>query len=566
MWLSLVGGVLATLLRARVAIAAPMTQVPMDSSPPMFTWMQLVDSKNVSVWSYQLSLDEGGVTSPGKAIWSTLTEMEWNAYRTVTSIGLWFMQWAMQMSWLDMICKPFLSMGDSIHQMMTSVGLAPVLLTTAAVVCALWFIRGRIATAVWELLMACLIISLSSGVLAQPVQMMAGSNGYIAKAGRAGQEIAAAMNGDPNTTAQQAQDAQSKMMVDTFIREPTQIVNFGRVVDKDKCSATYDKALKTAKDHNDLRNAVADCNSDMGDYAANPGVGMTTSAFLLAPAGWMVIGMGALLAGSMVASVVWALYLAVKLIVQLIMGILPGSSRGGLFLTVAEAIMSLCVIIFTNVFLAGYEMVIQNLFATIDNPGEAFILVDIFMAVGGFVYWRNRKRIKDSAHRLAQLMATRPGASPSQVPAPSSVNVMQRAGSAIRTAASLAQLKQNHEIEEHGLGNTWNAQQNNIFFLGNRPAAQSSSRSYMQQVPDPDAAPADASAALMGGSQPRPAVSAAARMSELSAPRRPRGELPPGPSASAPDGGPTGPSSPQAPPTPRQGTLAEQLSRSLGTS
>lgn len=417
-------GVLTTALlllavRAPAALAAPMpTDDPIGQTPPALSWIQLKDSRGIPMWNYELSLDRGGITSPDKFFWASITDAAWGAYRSWCALALWFLDWVLSFTWVSTIAGPLLKVGDAMQSVVDRVGLVPTFLTVTALLSGLWFLKGKFTTAVWEVGIACVIAALASGIFAHPVQLVAGPNGYIVKANQTGQQLAAelATGESEGKTPEQLRQAQTGQLVDTFIRQPTEMINFGRVVDGGKCEGAYNDVIKKGPygSESDIRDAMNDCDESLGEYAGNPSSSMALGAVVFMPASFVILLMGLVFAGSVIAAAIWAMFQALKAIVTLVTGLLPGGGRGSLMLTVAETIVALLLIVFTSVFLSVFLLIVQAMFAggSGDSVAKTFVIVDVVMVVGLIVYWRQRRQIKAISQRMGQWMARRPGGAP----------------------------------------------------------------------------------------------------------------------------------------------------------
>ncbi|MDN5798115.1 MAG: integral membrane sensor protein [Intrasporangium sp.] len=441
--------VLLLLVRVQAASAAPADGDQIGQTPPALSWITLTDSHGISMWNYELSLDRGGVTSPDKFFWAAITDACWGAYRSWCALALWFLDWVLSFDWLHTIASPLLATGDAMQSVVDRVGAVPVLLTITAVVAVCWMARGRYATGIWELGTALVIAALATGVFAQPVQMVAGSNGLIMKTQQTGLELSAALATGGGSTGQspdQLRKAQTGQLVDTFIRQPTEMINFGKVLDGGKCAKVYDDVLKKGPygSASDIRDRVGECDSAAGDYAAQPTASMALGSIVFMPASFIILLLTIVLAGSVIAAACYAMFQSLKAILTLVTGLLPGGGKGSLLLTFAEAAISLLIILFTTVFLGVFLLVIQAMFKSGANESvpKTFVIVDVILIVGIVIYWRQRKRLKESAQRLAEWMSKRPGGAPAtRLPERHGSGLGSAAGSAVRTVTSLAQLR-----------------------------------------------------------------------------------------------------------------------------
>lgn len=445
-----VGALLLLALTPVAATAAPSNDIVIGQTPAALSWIQLHDSRGIPIWNFEMSLDRGGITSPDKFFWASITDAAWGAYRSWCALALWFLDWVLTFDWVQTIASPLLAIGDAMHQVVTNLGLVPTFLTITALMAGLWLLKGRYTTAISEILIACVIAALATGIFAQPVAMIAGADGLIVTANQTGQQLAAALaTGDTaGRSPEQLRQAQTGLLVDTFIRQPTQMINFGRVIDGTSCEGAYNDVVQGGPygTTSDIRDRMGDCDPALGDYAANPSSAMAIGSVVFMPASFVILFMALLLAGSVIAAAVWAMFQSLKAVVTLVTGLLPGGGRGSLMLTAAEVVVALVVIVFTSVFLSVFLLVIQAMFVASSGESVArtFVIVDVLIVIGLVVYSRQRKQLKATTQRMAQWMARRPGGAPAtRLPdRPQPTHRMATvASSAVRTATGFAQLR-----------------------------------------------------------------------------------------------------------------------------
>jgi hypothetical protein len=500
-------------------------------TPPALAWIHVNDSQGISMWNYELSLDRGGITNPGKFFWASLTDTCWGLYRAGVALALWLLDWVFSFTWVQTFAKPMMSTGDTMQQLVDRVGVVPTFLAITALVAGLWMFQGKYATTVWEVGISCVIAALATGIFAQPVQLIAGPDGYIVKANQTGQELAAELSTDRfhRSDPQEVSQLQIGQLVDTFIRQPTELINFGQTVDGTDCERFYTSVVRKGPYGNDddIRKAVAECDKDLGEYAANPSASMAIGSLAFLPAAAVILLLALVLAGSMIVSSVWAMYQSVKLIVALVTGLLPGSSRGSLMLTIAETAMAMASIVFTSVFLSVFLLVISNFFDQAAAGPQTFIVVDIMIFAGIIVYWRQRQQFRAAARRLAEWMSQRPGARATRLP-DQARNPLSSVATGIRTVAAVAQLRQ-HRSAGRGGG----AGMGPVFIDNRRQAAMF----FGMSGGDDGSQPATVSIA------PSPLPPGAARAQLTAGPDT--GAGPQGPDS--PGGGPQSPSGPSGP-------------------
>ena len=400
-----------------VDLSDPSTYEPIElgQTPVGLAWIELTDTRGISLWNFEMSLDRGSPITPMKSFWAVIVDQCWGIYRSFCALALWFIDWVTSLTWMDFFAAPLLTIGDAMQSVLSGLGLVPTFMTLSVLMAGIWMIRGRTSTAVYEVAIACVVAALAAGVFAHPVRMVAGPDGLIVNAAQIGQGFAAelATGGAEGKTAEQLRRDQTGKLVDVFIRQPTQMMNFGRVLDGTKCESAYNDVVKDGPYGNDsdIRDKVADCDKGLGEYAANPSASMAIGAFMFMPAAFVVLLFGGALGGAVIAAGVGAMYQSMKAIVTLITGLLPGGGRGSLMLTVAEVINSMLVIVFASVFMSVFLLVIESLFTNEAGSSvpQMFIFIDIALVLGLIVFVGQHKQIKALRYRMAEWMARRPG-------------------------------------------------------------------------------------------------------------------------------------------------------------
>lgn len=436
-------GALAVLL---LVVGAPMAFAKSQTPPALF-WITLKDSHGIPLWNHELSIDRGGVMAPDKTIYSFAIDNVWGLYKSYVALTLWFLDWVLSFAWLKIIAAPILIIASALQQVVDELGVGTVFLTITVVVGGLMWLRGRGATGLYEIGVAMVIATLASGVLANPVKLVVGDDGYIMSANKLGQEISNALTSastGTDATAETARQQQIGKMVDVFIRQPLQMINYGTVLDGGKCEGAYNEVVKDGPygDESTIRDKIAACDSELGDVAASPNHSMALSANVIMPAGYLVVTLLLLVAGSVIAAGGWAIYQSVRAIWALLQGTLPGGSRAMLFSTVGSLIEALVTIVVANIFLGVTMLVLQAVFGQPDSVAMRFVIADVIIAVAVVVWWRTRRRLKSMGRRLAEWMSQRPGGAPTKIAPATQRKPGQVLASAGRLAMQAWQVKQ----------------------------------------------------------------------------------------------------------------------------
>ncbi|MCO7219524.1 hypothetical protein [Klenkia sp. PcliD-1-E] len=393
-------------------------------APIALTWIELNDTRGISVWNYELSLDRGGITSPDKLIWSFFIDISWGIYRLCVVIAVWFIDWVLGFAWLPIVTTPLLTLSDALQTVVDQFGVQPLFATAAAALAATWMARGKWALGIFELFTSLIIAALAVGLFANPVDKVAGDDGLLISTRDTGLQLAAGLanNGDTSGDSTELREQITGTLIDTFLRLPTEMINFGTVVDGGGCEATYDDVLRKGPygTDDDIRDAMSDCDLRLGAAAENPGPGQLLSTFVIGPAAAFLMIFALVLAGALLLAAVYALYQALRGIVTVVLAILPGGARGTLWQTLAELATALATVVFTVVFLTGYMLFLQGIF-TGSSDGSfgimaTFFLVDVMIVVGIIMFWKGRKKLRRGADRLAAAMAKRPGTGPTALP------------------------------------------------------------------------------------------------------------------------------------------------------
>lgn len=440
------------------------------SGPPAaLSWMQMNDSHGISIWNYDLSFDRGGPTDPGKAMWSFITDIGWQVYRAAIGFVLWLIDWTLSFGWMGWVQAPLATVSASFSDVLDRVGLQPLLLTVVMAVGAMLLMRGAVAAGLYEMLMGSAVAALAIGMLANPLSVVGGNDGFIMKARDLGLETGGAIRADNETAGdpEQVRAAVSEDMADIFVRTSHQLINFNTVIDGTSCEGAYDTALDwevksvdgpqyavlsdsvvvdgdgkkigygSAPDNDHLREEMGDCSRALGDAAGNPSWSHAINMVALGFGATVLVLFAFLLCGVVLTSSFYAMWLAVKALWNLLTGILPfGNQRIALAKTFTDLIMALAVVVFSMIFLVAYMQFVTAVFAsdagtttttgpfggvaqtTAANPMQRFIILDVALIGGIFVFWRTRKRMKASSGSLAQKLAKRPKTAPRPLPTP----------------------------------------------------------------------------------------------------------------------------------------------------
>jgi hypothetical protein len=465
--------VLLVLTPALVLASASRAAADSDVSRPAaaLSWMDLRDSRGISIWDYDLSLDRGGITNPLKLVWSVFADIGWHIYTWLVGSAMWLIDFTLSFGWLEPFEGPAEAVSDSLADVISRFGALPVILTLAGVVAAILVMAGRFATGLYEFVAAATVAALAVGVLASPVHYLTGGDSWLIQARDLGLEVGGSLSADGTQRASPEPDEiredMSHQLADIFIRAPHQLVNYNAVIDGTDCEDAYDAGLRVAHarwergmvdgqpgyrlvdpstgetvklpdgmtvadlygiaddkvgfraaagDVPEQRSIVENCDPDLGDAAANPSFTQVINTLALGVGGIFLALLALALCLAVWASAIYALVLAIKALWNLITGILPGGQRLGLTRTIAEVLIALIVVLAAVIFLMAYLQVVTAVFNSTDGPPmKRFAILDLLL-IGGLIVWlRMRKALKRAAAQLAEKMAARPKSKPTRI-------------------------------------------------------------------------------------------------------------------------------------------------------
>jgi hypothetical protein len=430
--LALVAGLVLVLVGASSAQAAPaaapagavMAAASGDGGADNAFGFELTDSRGISVWEMNLSVSKGSSWNPGdwdKRMWASVMDGAWASYRIVTAVEIWVLNWSLSLEWMDWILSPMRGLSELVGDFMDQLGLMPLMLIILAVVGSWWLLRGRYAGGLVELLLGCVIASLALGALSDPMETIAGENGMLMQGRDAGIELAAAVaSGEVGGGADvdQYRNGLTTALVDSMVRVPHQVINYGQVIDGSSCESTYDAAVAGE----DAQSQLASCNEQMGAYADSPDAmkGMTVLSVL--PTAYFLFIFSMLVVTLVLVTVLGAAWTGVRMGLQLVMGVVPGSSRAALSRSLAMALFATFMLTCSIVFVVVWMQLLEEFFGSSSGlPWMVRIyLVDILLVVGGVVLWLFRSKAKQAfknvADRLARLGGSSMAPEPSRLP------------------------------------------------------------------------------------------------------------------------------------------------------
>ncbi len=457
-----------------------------NAAGSLISWTGLSDTHGVPVSGYQIS-GPSGKLDPRPEFFVSMAQACFDFYRFIAVIAIWFIDWITSFEWFSLLSTPAVDIGGKFSMMLSQVHVEQAFMAIAALAALIAYGLGKRSTAVYELCATWVIAALAAGMLANPLSATSGDNGWIMQTRAGALEMAGAMitpvsgeyvldtrtgkavekpeiNTSTDTAALQKQ--LTGKLVDTFVRQPAQLVNYGKVLDKGPCESVYTEASKNGPyaDNDTVMNKINDCDKNAAEFAKHPSPSQALAAIAVTPAAFILLFLAILIAGGIISSVAIILWKSISLLWSRIQALLPGGARAGFMLDLGEMIAAFILMFFSIFCLAIYIAIISAIF---DDGKEGalmktFVEADIALLVLLHLYRRQKARIQASAARIAAFLGKRPGGS-APVKAPSSGWTPGRAALGAVTASRL--LRRNPAPTPHD-PNPTNITHNNVNIFG----------------------------------------------------------------------------------------------------
>lgn len=432
--------------------AAPAHADTGDIGNPEDQLNDVTDSSGIPATNYTvLPFDRGDLLNWNKLSNSWWISSAWDFNFFFLKQCIWLFQWTLSFQWVDLVTAPAQLLSDGIVSVVSELNLIPLALTVAAIVCGLAIVRGKYASGFLNIFISVLfaIAVAAGGVLHNPVESVVGDNGAIHTAAQAGGELAVRITNDGSLPAGSSDisgmidHSVSQQLVDIFLRTPTQIVAFGKVLQGD-CATVFDNAMKNVKvgdsGDNSVREAVAACDPAADAFIKNPN-GQLITLWVVAFAMICLF----ILAIAMVLLLFWtiiiAAYKAISLIWKGLAAIFPTANRASVWYTAFDVLTALAMVAVSLIFLSAWlRFVIMYMKGTAFMGVGQYVLVDALFIGGTILIIRIRKNLKASGKSMAERL-TRLGLGNAKAPAERTpINPIQTAASIGRTISDLKTL------------------------------------------------------------------------------------------------------------------------------
>ncbi|MBL0887339.1 hypothetical protein [Myceligenerans indicum] len=382
--------------------------------------LHLEDTSGVSTDRFVLQWDTGSAWNPmnvDSEIFSTLAGMFWSWYRDIVAVQIWVLDWVLGMDWLGYVLSPLAGLSLIVQSMISQIGLLSLTLIILAFVVGFWLLKGRYAGGFMELIIGCVIAALATGFLANPMGTIGGDNGVIMQSRDAGMDIATGFATEGASFQRDAaaiRDGLKGQLVDTLIRTPHQIINYGSMIDGTRCASTYTDAVGT----DDAVERIGDCDERYAEAAQQIDAPKVVSTLSLLSTGFVFLLLSVVIVGGTLFAVVLLGWSAIKLLWQLPVGVVSSGTRAQLFRTFASIGLGCILVAMATMFLVAWMKMLLGFYDATD--GMPFLvrlyLFNTLVVAGAVFYVLMGTSVRAGLRNLADKLAT--AGVPSQVGEP----------------------------------------------------------------------------------------------------------------------------------------------------
>lgn len=371
--------------------------------------LNLEDTQGVAVDRFTLQWDTGSPWNPlnvDSEIFSTLAGMFWVWYRDMVSVQIWVLDWVLGMDWLGYILAPLAGLSIIVQGMIAQIGLLNLMLIILAFVVGFWLLKGRYSGGFMELLIGCLIAALATTFLANPMATIGGEDGVIMQSRNAGMDIATGFATEGASFQRDStviRDGLKGQLVDTLVRAPHQIINYGSVIDDTGCEGTYTDNVG----RENAVEAIGGCDEAYQEAASAVDAGTVVSTLSLLTTGFVFLLLSVVIVGGTIFAVLLLGWSAIKLLWQLPVGVVSSGTRAQLFRTFASVGFGCILVAMATMFLVAWMQMLLGFYdATSGLPFLVRLYLFNTLVIAGAVFYvlmgaSVRAALRGLADRLA---------------------------------------------------------------------------------------------------------------------------------------------------------------------
>lgn len=412
-------GILTVLVTLTVGPAGPVSAQVLDEQPqqqqpqsglgdelyPPTGYTTDVANGIVPIGNYDIGCSNGGfIGDVGCVIFGNLTNLLFSVGAIFVAAAVWVLEAATGSALEEALTGTATTIADLLDtQILGPMRIAHLGLVVSALYMGWQFLRGRVGLGAGEyaitLFVLAVLIHVSTGpgfgaAVTVITQTAAGISTEIVS-------LTADTDKDGDVTGQIG-----AALLAGFVRDPYDIINWGRPLTGTECEAARNQALRTGPhgfdDSPRQLMQTAGCNAE-AEFNRAATVGRLVGALL-----YLVVAVAALIlllvtALTLVVAKGMALFLIALLPIALYAGLFPGTGRALLWHWVSALVRVVALVIAMGVFLALLIAGLTGLLALELGMWERFLLVVFFMAI----MWVGRSRLVELSNRFADSTLSR---------------------------------------------------------------------------------------------------------------------------------------------------------------
>ncbi len=456
-WLRCLIVVAATSVGALIALADP--SHAQDSEPPggLTSPFNPTDRDGIPLDHYVVTADTGSWYDVLKKAPHMVTELCFSLTRTSVGFAKRILEWALDFALLAKLFDGIQSIATTFQERIVDpIGLPAFMLALAATWMAWQVLFRSRARGFTEGGVSVLVFAVGATWLASPATTLLGSNGEGGVAGyarcftlavaslpftdappaepdylslardrRAESNDAQRRRGDPDCeTSEEVTAPISDMLIETFVRVPHQLINYGVVFDSEdvdpECGAAYWAIVTEGGDREAMEDAGESVSVQTGsmwlglettacaqyaDYNKKPSWDRAIAAFLTLIAALIVVVLVVLAVASFLMAQLWLALEVVRGVVVLPIGILPGGARALLWKWVGGVLRAVLGIIVSIVFLSIFSLLLRALLVAM--AGEALVMTFVVLDIAVFAGLIFHRRLTGAAKQAGSNLAAR---------------------------------------------------------------------------------------------------------------------------------------------------------------
>jgi hypothetical protein len=426
---------LAATLAARLTV---LVAQPNPEQPGILAPFTVTDSNGVPISHYDIHADMGAWDDIIRKITYWPMSVAFAGARVLVGFAAWLIDWALQFELVRILFTPVNNIAEAFQsQIVDRIGLPGLLLSVAGVY-ATWLVLFRSRSrGLREGAMSILISAIVATWLASPALLLLGDGGTggVTNAARCFTAGVAELALPPGTQdpepargpvdpgdfgpcsgTERISKPVTETLVDTFIRRPHQLLNYGVVFDGSvdgRCRDAYEQIVRdgpwgTADEHqdNDPRKIMTSAGCEAyAEFNEDPTIDRLLGAMLTFVAALIIVALFVVVVGGYLLAQLWLAFEVVRAVFVLPLAILPGPGRAAMWQWVGGVLRAVLTLFLSLVFLALFMTFVQVLLE--QTNGQALIVSFVVIDVAAFAALVFHRRLLNAGQHAAATVTAR---------------------------------------------------------------------------------------------------------------------------------------------------------------